>query len=418
MSVDTTTLKTKDLQENTETNQTEGLENANVPMDEFNWEAWEATCPKNLRKPNTKIKAPHGYKIMSHEPYAQELLEIMVEHEGRTMPEMRISTNSIYEGTIYSVNPEWVTVDIGYRQMVYVNMLREEASVRELLSPNNVVNVQILQTEDQNARNFVLGSISAGQKTAVINDIMSTIEDGGTAYEGHVTNMIPGGGYIVTIQGVECFMPGSLAGINKLADFESIVGEKLYVVPVSFSEKRGTIVVSHREYLKALIPGKIEELQADITAEKTGKVTGSAKYGVFVEFDGCLTGMIHVNDLDAETAKRHKAREIQPDEDITFKIKQIVTNEKIILTQIEQAPKFDPWDNIEEKIKVPAEIVGTIKSTKDYGVFVEVEKGLTGLLHVSELPDTIDIKSLNSGDKITVTVTRIDSATRKIFLKL
>lgn len=411
MSVDTTTLNKKDLQENTETNQTEGLDN-------FDWAAWEATCPKNLRKANTSFNAPKGYKIMSHEPYAQQLLEIMLEHEGRSMPQMKISTGGIYDGTIYSVNPEWVTVDIGYRQMVYVNLLREEASVRDLLQPEAQVKVQILETEDSSPRKFVLGSISAGQKTAVVNDIMSTIETGASAYEGHVTSMIPGGGYIVTIQGVECFMPGSLAGINKLADFESIVDTKLYVVPVSFSQKRGTIVVSHREYLKALIPGKIEELKANLTAEKTGKVTGSAKYGVFVEFDGCLTGMIHVNDLDPETAKRHKAREIQPDEDITFKIKEIVTNEKIILTQVEYKPKVDAWDGIEDKIKVPAEIVGTIKSTKDYGVFVEVEKGLTGLLHVSELPDTIDIKSLNAGDKITVTVTRIDSATRKIFLKL
>lgn len=411
MSVDTTTLNKKDLQENTETNQTEGLDN-------FDWAAWEATCPKNLRKANTSFNVPKGYKIMSHEPYAQQLLEIMLEHEGRSMPQMKISTGGIYDGTIYSVNPEWVTVDIGYRQMVYVNLLREEASVRDLLQPEAQVKVQILETEDSSPRKFVLGSISAGQKTAVVNDIMSTIETGGSAYEGHVTSMIPGGGYIVTIQGVECFMPGSLAGINKLADFESIVDTKLYVVPVSFSQKRGTIVVSHREYLKALIPGKIEELKANLTAEKTGKVTGSAKYGVFVEFDGCLTGMIHVNDLDPETAKRHKAREIQPDEDITFKIKEIVTNEKIILTQVEYKPKVDAWDGIEDKIKVPAEIVGTIKSTKDYGVFVEVEKGLTGLLHVSELPDTIDIKSLNAGDKITVTVTRIDSATRKIFLKL
>lgn len=247
---------------------------------------------------------------------------------------------------------------------------------------------------------------------------MESIETGTTAYEGTVSHMIPGGGYIVMIQGIECFMPGSLAGINKLADFESIVGDTLYVVAVSFSEGRGTIVVSHREYLKAMIPSRVEALNETITEERTGKVTGSAKYGVFVEFDGCLTGMIHVNDLTPELLKRHKARDIKPDEEITFKIKEIVSNEKIILTQVEYVPKVDAWSDIETRIKVPCEIVGTIKSTKDYGVFVEIERGLTGLLHVSEIEDVVDIATLNTGDKITVQVTRIDASTRKIFLKM
>lgn len=394
------------------------LENANVPMDEFNWEEHEASCPKNLRKPNKKIKAPRGMKIMCHEPYAQDLLNLMLGFEADTTTISHITTGEIYDGTIYSINQEWVTVDINYREMVYVNLLKEETSIREMLQIGAEVKVQVLSTRETPGKSFVTGSISAGVKTAVINDIMGSIDKGSTAYQGYVSEMIPGGGYIVNIQGIGCFMPGSLAGINKLADFESIVGTEMYVVPMSFSNKRGTIVVSHREYLKAMIPSRIEELRKDLTAERSGKVTGSAKYGVFVEFNDCLTGMIHVNDLSPELLKRHKSREIEPGEDITFKIKEIVSNEKIILTQLDKPVKVDAWEGIEDRIKVPAEITGVIKSVKDYGVFVDVEKGLTGLLHVSELPEGLEVQSLKQGDKITVTVTRIDSATRKIFLKL
>ena len=390
-------------------------ENANVPLEQFNWEEHEAGCPTRTRQHNSKVNAPHGWKIMSHEPYAQDFIDILAGAEQESTQQFNIEVGEIYDGTIYSINPEWVAVDIGYREMVYVNCEKEEHSIREMFTPDAEVKIQVLQMGG--ARGFVLGSISAGVKTAVISEIMESIESGSTGYLGTVTQMIPGGGYIVEVQGVECFMPGSLAGINKLVDFESIIGTDMYVVPVSFSQKRGTIVVSHREYLKAMIPSKISELKENITQDISGKVTGSAKYGVFVEFNECLTGMIHVNDLSPELAKAHKSREINPGDDVNFKIKEIVSDTKIILTQLEAKPVVDLWDGIEERIKAPAQIVGKVKAVKDYGIFVDIEKGVAGLLHISELED-IDISDIKNGDDITVNVTRIDAATRKIFLKL
>lgn len=387
----------------------------NDPNPDFDWDAHMADCPTRMRSYNTKVTAPRGWKCLSHEPYAQDFMNILTGQEDAGEVQWSIEAGEIYDGKIYSITPEWVSVDVGYREMVYVNVLKEEASVRELFTVGNDVKIQVLKVGD--AKGFVLGSISAGQKTAVVKEIMDSIDQGSTAYSGHVSQMIPGGGYIVNVQGIECFMPGSLAGINKLVDFESIVGEDMYVVPVSFSEKRGTIVVSHREYLKAMIPSRIEELQQNITQEITGNVTGSAKYGVFVEFHGCLTGMIHVNDLSPELLKAHKAREIKPGDEVTFKIKEIVSETKIILTQVEQKPVIDLWEGIEDRIKTPSQVIGKVKAVKDYGIFVDVEKGVTGLLHISELED-IDISNIKAGEDINVTVTRIDASTRKIFLKL
>ena len=231
--------------------------------------------------------------------------------------------------------------------------------------------------------------------------------------------MIQNGGYIVSIQGVECFMPGSLAGINKLVDFESIIDTDLYVVPMSYSPEKGTIVVSHRKYLQAMIPTRIEEISNDLNVVRTGNVTGSAKYGVFVEFDGCLTGMIHINDLDVETLKKHKSREINPGDPIDFKVKEVISNSKITLTQVEQQVIVDPWKLIAEKYtSFPVEVSGVVKSTKDYGVFLDVGEGVVGLLHVSELPDDFDKETIKKNDTITVQITRIEVETRKVFLKL
>ena len=395
------------------------LENINIPLEEFNWDEHEASCPTRFKKQNLKLRGvPNGWVVKSHEPYAQDFLNILKEYESimESTQQVKVEEGLIYDGIISTVNPEWVSVDIGYRESVYVNVLKEEASIRESFTVGASVKIQVLQMGG--TRGFVLGSISAGVKTAVVAEIMESIDKGATGYLGTVTEMIPGGGYIVSVQGVDCFMPGSLAGINKLVDFESIVKTDMYVVPVSFSEKRGTIVVSHREYLKAMIPSRIENLRENLGEEIVGNVTGSAKYGVFVEFNECLTGMIHVNDLTPELLKAHKSREIKPGDEVTFKIKEIVSETKIILTQIEQAPIVDLWDGIEDRIKTPSEVIGTVKAVKDYGIFIDIEKGVAGLLHISEIEDVLETTDIKPGDSITVQVTRIDSATRKIFLKI
>ena len=121
----------------------------------------------------------------------------------------------------------------------------------------------------------------------------------------------------------------------------------------------------------------------------------------------------------SEFAKKHKAREIQPGDEITFVVKEIISDSKITLTQLEYVEAVDPWKEIANKYKsFPTEVKGTIKSVKDYGVFVDIGDGIVGLLHVSELPEGIEISSLAKNDNITVQVTRIEVETRKVFLKL
>ena len=247
-------------------------------------------------------------------------------------------------------------------------------------------------------------------------DLRDAIEEGRTAWIGTVKNMIDKGGYVVTVQGINCFMPGSLAGINKLSDFSSIVGEEIYVVPVSFSAERGTVVVSHRKYLQALIPQSIQNLKDTIGEDKTGNVTGTAKYGVFVEFDKCLTGMIHNNDLDEDTLVKFRAREIKPGDPINFKVKDIISDNKITLTQ-KDTVEFNPWININQRYSIPCVVEATVKSKKEYGLFITIENGITGLLHVSEIgEETMSV--FNPGDKITVQITRIDEGSMKVFLKM
>ena len=375
---------------------------------EFLWDAYEATCPTKTRKPNPHIKTQHGDKVFSREAYAQEMYDILTEYS----PDIKASLNpgEIHTGIIYAVDQEWITVDIDYRELVYIKASKESAEVRALLPGAETA---VLITD---IKGTLAGTITGGVKHKTFMDLRDGIEEGNTAWIGTVKNMIENGGYIVTVQGVDCFMPGSLAGINKLSDFSSIIGEEIYVVPVSFSPERGTIIVSHRKYLQALIPSSIKTFKDNIEEAKTGAVTGTAKYGVFVEFDKCLTGMIHTNELDEATLVKFKAREIKPGDPVEFFVKDIISDTKITLTQKEDT-SVNPWINISSRYQIPSVVAAKIKTKKDYGIFVNIEEGVTGLLHVSELPNnTLDNYTI--GDSLDVQITRIDESSMKVFLKL
>lgn len=375
---------------------------------EFLWDDYEATCVTRTRKPNPHIKTQNGDKVFSREPYAQEMYDILNEHSPEIKPQLHVG--EIHTGFIYAMDQQWITVDIGYRESVYVKTSKESEEVRSML-PGDETAVLITET-----KGTLTGSITGGVKQKTFMDLRAGIDEGNTAWIGTVKNMIENGGYIVKVQGIDCFMPGSLAGINKLSDFGSIVGEEIYVVPVSFSPDRGTVVVSHRKYLQALIPGAIKELKDTIGEEKKGLVTGTAKYGVFVEFDKCLTGMIHTNELNEDTLAKFKARDIKPGDEVSFFVKDIISNTKITLTQKENT-SVSPWININSRYQIPSVVKATVKTKKEYGVFVNIEEGVTGLLHISELPkDALD--NYSNGDDIDVQITRIDEDAMKVFLKL
>jgi small subunit ribosomal protein S1 len=396
------------------TQRTFNYENSNVSLEEFDWDAHMSDCPSRIRKGNPYIKAPKGTKVYYQGADAQKWLDL---YEGVMVNfKPTIALGEHYEGTIYSMNNDWAMIDVGYRELVYIDLAKEPANIRPLVAVGEKFNVNIIATADR--RGFIVGSIGDGIRQGIINELKASIESGNTAYIGNVTQMIPGGGYIVQVQGIDCFMPGSLAGANKLADFESIIGTEMYVCPVSYSHEKGTVVVSHRKYLQALIPSEVEKLKSlEKNTVISGVVTGSAKYGVFVEFNGCLTGMIHANDLSDANVTRLNAREIEAGETIEFMVKEVISEKKIMLTQKEEVETINPWDGLSAKYNVPASVRGTVKALKDYGIFVTIEEGIVGLLHISEL-EGIDISTIKKGDPISVIITRIDEPSRKVFLKL
>ena len=391
-----------------------------LPNGEFDWDSYEVESSTKLRA-NFKVNTlSRKHIVYSHDENAQAFYNLINDASLSNDFVPQLVENDVMEGRIHTMSERWATVDVNYREMVYIDLSKEDESMIKEYRAGDIVNVKIISDKTA-TREFALASITEGTKQKVFLDLRESAEAGDTAFMGHVDSMIPGGGYIVKVQGIECFMPGSLAGINKLADFESIIGTDMYVVPDSFSERRGTIVVSHRAYLQAMIPGMITELEENPDAVQTGNVTGTTKFGVFCEFKGCLTGMIHINDLDVEWAAKHKDGEINPGDVIEFKVKEVVSTKKIILTQVEARPEEvdNSWDEFTKDIKLPMMVDGTVRSVKDYGVFIQVHGTVVGMAHSSSFVKGTDLKeTFARGQEVAVEVTKIDNDTKKVFLKV
>ena len=183
-------------------------------------------------------------------------------------------------------------------------------------------------------------------------------------------------------------------------------------MPITYSNEKQTIVVSHREYLRTMIPSAVENLRENIKEHITGIVTGATKFGVFAEFNECLTGLIPKNELGEETLELFDKRDIKPGDKISFWAKEIISERKIILSQA--GPKIDLWDGADEKYKPMMVTEGKVTKVTKYGAFVELEKGISGLVHKTKLKNT----ELTKGDLVNIKIGSVNVSDRKITMNL
>lgn len=359
-----------------------------------------------------KIMVPEGVKILSDEPYVEELLKLYgvntttndEQLESFDNKQIRPGNKFITDGHVYSVNTRYALIGIDNKYTAHCNLGSESAHVRENLKPGMKVKAMINVVSESE----IYASIKDAEKDVVINDIIDSIGDDTVAYKGKVKELISNAGYWVEVAGVNCFMPGSLAGINKLHNFEQLLGKEIIVMPVTFSNEKNTIVVSHRKYLQSLIPDAIDNLKHNMKNKIKGTVTGAAKYGVFVEFNKCLTGLIPDAEL-VDSKSDYDKRMIKPGDTIEFWIKDVISENKIILTQ--QGYVKSQWDDAEEKYQPFSEVSCTVKKVTTYGYFLSINNTeISGLLHKSNY----DGPDLVKGDPIDVTVGNVDAINKKI----
>jgi ribosomal protein S1 len=291
----------------------------------------------------------------------------------------------------------------GYKDDVRIDNRLSESKYLRNSELGDVIDVLIIDVNHDDF--YIKGSISTLYENRAHQTLKSLEE--GESVTAHVKSLNPAGYDVelsrggVTLQG---FMPNTLAGINKLYDPTSIIGHTFEVMIESYAEQEGTYIVSRRKYLQTLIPQAIKELNYEISYK--GHVTGTTPFGVFVEFNECLTGMIHKANLNP--AWQERISEIKPGFEIEFYIKEVV-KEKIILTQILRETL---WDNI----KNGQTLKGVVRDVKQFGTLVNLDDETVGLIHTSEM-EKLKAK-FQSEQEIKVKVLSVDRASRKIFLTL
>lgn len=359
-----------------------------VDLGEDFWAELEHLESKRKSSTRTTYPSTPEYKLMAQ----------IVEKMTISQPQK----NEIFTGTYRGLKSSRHVLSVtGFKDDVYIENRPVENKYLKNTQVGDQIDVLVVHIDESNY--LIQGSIAAIYESkahetlkALDEDLVVVAQIRGLNPAGYDVDILHDG---VTLPG---FMPNTLAGINKLYDPTSIVGKDLNVMIESYSDHEGTYIVSRRKYLKTLIPQAMDELQTEYVYD--GNVTGTTPFGVFVEFNDCLTGMIHKANINPEWADR--LSEIKPGTEISFYVKEIV-KDKIILTQI---LRESLWDNI----KIGQVIDGKIRDNKSFGTLVLLDDETMGLIHNSEL-DKIGRKFLPDQD-LKVKVLAIDRSNRKIFL--
>ena len=359
-----------------------------------------------------KVQVPEGTKLMCNEIYAADALSMYGLTDSTLQKTQLIEDHISYttKGIVSFIakDKSSALIDIESKFTAYCTLNKEPDYIVDQLEVGMEIDVKI---KTNTATGDVIASISDAIKEVKLKEIKEAIGNKAIGFTAKVKELIHGG-YWVDVAGIECFMPGSLGGLNKLHDFSSLVGKEIIVMPITFSTEKDTVVVSHREYLRTMIPSTIEKLSETIKEPRVGFVTGTTKFGVFAEFDDCLTGLIPKAELTEEMQKSLDDRSIKPGDEINFWTKEIISDRKIILSQL--GPKIDLWDGVDEKYKPMMVTEGKVTKITSYGAFVELEKGISGLIHKSKLKGA----DLSKGDTINVKIGSVNVSDRKITMNI
>jgi len=324
-------------------------------------------------------------------------LQALYDSYDFNVPEKGTTSNVVYVGQTL----EFLIFDGKFKDYVRVENRPNESKYLKNTNIGDYIDVSIIDIDEVNY--FIKGSIASLYEDKAHQNLKSIQE--GESLIAHIKEMTPAGYNIdLQYQGVTLsgFMPNTLAGINKLYDPESIIGKNLEVMIESYSRDEGTYIVSRRKYLQSLISESIKNLQSGYVY--LGNVTGTTEFGVFVEFNDCLTGMIHKTNLNSDF--RDSINQISPGTEIEFYIKEII-RDKIILTQI---LRESLWDSI----RIGQTLTGKVKEIKQFGALVFLDDETIGLVHISELEKSG--RHFDKGENIKVKVISLDRSNRKIFL--
>ena len=325
-----------------------------------------------------------------------------------------LKEGSVISGTIMEIRPTEVVIDFGGKAEGTI-------PAHEFLDPNELeigsdIEVFLERLEDRFG-NPQLSFDKAEQKKNW-EKIVNTCEEG-SVITGRVRSKVKGG--LVVNIGVDAFLPSSQVDIQAPKNLDQFVGQTFDFKVVKINRERKNIVVSRRELIEERRQDKKREILSKITPGETrrGMVKNITDYGAFIDLDG-LDGLLHITDMSWGRVS-HPSEMVKTGEEITVCIIEIDEKRERVSLGLKQLSS-NPWDEIESKFPINAKVRGKVVNLVPYGAFVELEEGVEGLVHITEMSWTKRITKpgevLNVGDEVDAVVLGIQKDDQKISLGL
>ena len=325
----------------------------------------------------------------------------------------QFTEGSIVSGKVVEIRGNEVLVDIGYKSEGLIPA--DEFENLDELKPGDEMDVLLAEIEDDDGM-VILSKEKADQKLRWERVWAHCTE--GSVVEGTVRNRVRGG-LIVDVQGVDAFLPGSQIDVVPTHNTDAFVGQTYEFRILKLNAERRNIIVSRRVLIEERLRSKRKELLATIEVGqlRTGKVKNITDFGAFVDLDG-LDGLLHITDMSWGRI-RHPSEMLSVGQEVEVMILDVDQEKERVSLGFKQK-SADPWDGIQGKYPVGSRLRGRVVNIVPYGAFVEIEEGVEGLVHVSEISWTKRIARaadvLGVDDEVDVVVLSINKEEQKIAL--
>src|SRR4051812_22942185 len=328
-----------------------------------------------------------------------------------------MAEGEVVKGTVLKVTPSEVIVDVGYKSegIIPVDEFVDETG-QITVQPGDIVDVLLERTEDREG--YVVLSREKAEKMKIWDEVEKAYSERKVVV-GRVIERIKGG--LAVDIGVRAFLPGSQIDVRPVRNLDALRGQELRMRVIKVNKKRGNIVLSRKVLLEEENAEKKKHTLETLAEGKVlrGVVKNITDYGAFIDLGG-IDGLLHITDMSwGRVGHPSEIFKVNDEVDVVV-LKYDPNTERVSLGHKQLVP--DPWSAVTERYPVGARVSGKVVSLTDYGAFIELEPGVEGLIHVSEMSWSKRVKHpskvLNVGDTIEAMVLGVDPTARRISLGL
>ena len=337
---------------------------------------------------------------------------------SQSLKKIKDFEGKVANGKVISIDHNHALIDVGLKSegRISIDELRFCDKEKEIKVGDNI-DVFVERIEDKNGEAVL--SREKAKKESAFNSFDEILKKD-KPVDGSIYGKVKGG-YTVDVDGVITFLPGSQVDVKPVKDISHLVGQKLSFKVLKIDKERGNIVISRKAFLEESLKENIKESKKNFKEGKEveGIVKNITDYGAFIDL-GIADGLLHLTDISWKRIN-HPSDYLKIGEKIKVKIIKLNAESNKISLGIKQLTK-DPWHNIEKKYKEEQKCSGTVSKITDYGAFIELEDGIEGLVHISEM--TWDKKQKNPnelvsiGEKVDVTILELDLNKRKLSFRM